>query len=741
MVNAYLGRGRAMAFLRRKSKKKQAQLAGMMEPAEQDGFQPPMASPAPAQHAAPDYSNLTVGDYANGMPNIRLSEMVKSFMRQLRWVVPLFVIGSLGAWYLTKDFKRTYSGDGRIMVQLSDEYVYQPITGNAGGAGLMQTPDNITLNEVAIMKNGEMIDRVIGEMTSALTTMNGRELTERQAQSRFAKEAFAKIKGAKSERERQDAWMELRKEVDSSFVVMPRPKSSIIDLVYNHENPEVAVETLNKFIDAYMSFRRDIFVEGSGDVISERRAATEAQLAQNERAIARFMTKNDISNFDSENKGLSERSEKLKADLNGLRAQIVETEASLSKVEDQLRQTDSTIDLYVDDRASQRVAQAELELKQLLAKYLPTSNPVRQKRVELQELKSLQSSYNGKAAGGRRVGPNPVQQALVTQRNTLQAAADSYREKEFTLQRQLNSADAKLRRLTGLYPTLQNLMRERDTLATRLNTYNTKEQEALVNQSQAEANSENIRVISYAKYPNKGRNMRLMMFALASMGWGLMLFMIACLRVFLDPRLYAVPSAGGRARNGGDRRAAEESYVPGHIPEPVAPYAPAAPLPASAPAYAPSYAPAAATPAYYATGTDGGGYAQTAYDASQGAGQGYADYGQTGAPYAQDSYAQDYGQPYSQPQASSELAPYMQSQSQNMPSGMTEWTPSPDANPYPSGTSDLMPGYADVSGNAALDYAQNPYLSGQSSAQIDNPYAAQTQGLPVLGTLPPAPDA
>ena len=52
-----------------------------------------------------------------------------------------------------------------------------------------------------------------------------------------------------------------------------------------------------------------------------------------------------------------------------------ETETALATVENQLRATPKEINLYVDDRASARISQAELELKQLLAKYLPTSDP------------------------------------------------------------------------------------------------------------------------------------------------------------------------------------------------------------------------------------------------------------------------------------------------------------------------------------------------------------------------------
>jgi len=69
---------------------------------------------APAQTASqtPRVSDLTVGDYANGMPRIRLGEFFNSLLRQLKWVVPLLLLGTAGIWFATKDLKRTYSGEG-----------------------------------------------------------------------------------------------------------------------------------------------------------------------------------------------------------------------------------------------------------------------------------------------------------------------------------------------------------------------------------------------------------------------------------------------------------------------------------------------------------------------------------------------------------------------------------------------------------------------------------------------------
>lgn len=626
--------------------------------------------------------DMTVGEYANGLPNIRLSEMVKGFGRQLIWVIPLMLIGTGAAYKLTEDFKRTYSGDGRIMVQLGEEYIYQPIGDNTSTNGLMTTIDTITLSETAIMKNAEVMDQVIGEMTSPRVDRNGNSLSKKQAEMLFAKDKFDNINGARSKAARDEAYMELRKEVESSYVVMARPKSSIIDIVYKHENPDVAVDTLNAFIDAYLSYRRTIFVEGSGDAISDRRAATELQLNQNERAIARFLERNNISDFDSERGGLRKRSEDTKAELNKVRAQIAESEAALAKTEDTLRDTPETIDLYRDDRAAQRVAQAELEMQQLLAKYLPTADPVRQKERELNELRQLQASYGGKASGGRRVGPNTVHQLLLTKRSNLAATANSLREKEYTLQQQLNSADSKVRKLTKLNPEYQNLLRERDTLSARLKSYNAKEQEALINADQSEASAENVKVISYAKYPNKGRNMRMLMFLIATVGWGLTLFIAAMLRVFLDPRLYAVPSRRQPAVAPAQPVADQLPQVdqPGIIPEPVAPYAPA-PLP-----YEQPYAPAAHT--------QGQGQAQ-GWDATP-----YAD--PNG--YPQDAYAQDV---YAQPSYAT-TDPYA--------APTTGYAGDEYAQPqYSQGMAQPLEGHA-FQGNAALDLSHNPYATGQVQA-------------------------
>lgn len=499
-------------------------------------------------------SDLTVGDYANGMPNIRIGEMFGSFLRQLSWMIPLLIIGIVVAFFASKDFKRSYQGEGRILVQLGSEYVYESVNGNSQTSGLTLTPDHIVLNEIGLMKNTDIIARVTGE------------LRDEFGEKRLAESQYAQIqKAGRDPVAKKNAIVDLYQFIDKNYVVSPKPKSSIVDMVFKHEDPDIAVRGINLFINAYMDARKDVFVEGSSDVITERRMATEDQLATNENAIQKFMGQNRISDFDSEIQGAKTRTEALRSTLDLLRAQMSETEAALATVETQLRATPAEIDLFVDDRASQRIAQAELELQQLLAKYLPTAAPVTQKREELRLLQQGAATNSGRAAGGRRVGPNTVYQALLTRRNTLQSAADSFREKEFIQQRQLDAADAKVKKLNALLPKYTSLIREQSTLDTRLRSYTSKEQEALINQQQAQADSENVRVISISDLPRKGRNMRMIMFAVFTVAWGFTVLMLGLLKVFLDPKLYAPSANIERAIHG--RRSSEyndgmaESYT------------------------------------------------------------------------------------------------------------------------------------------------------------------------------------
>ncbi|MEE9272922.1 MAG: hypothetical protein V3U57_06630 [Robiginitomaculum sp.] len=528
-------------------------------------------------------SNMTIGDYANGMPSIRLSEIPKSFLRQLPWmlIALIFLIGA--SWWFTKDIKRQYLADGRLFVKIGSSYVYDSATGS-NQTGITITPDMVVSTEVAIIKNSALIDEVIHKMIDD-PEVGG---------ERFAPKLYKKYVKA-GERDKNDRWNDIVKMVEKSYTVLQKPKAYIVDLAYKHEDGEVAVKTLDAFMSAYLIFRKEKFVSEVSDDVSERRRATEEQLKTIEDKIQHILNKNNISEFGAEQKGVQKRAETLRTDLNKLRGQLMAAETALATTEDQLRAQPQTIDLYIDDRASQRLAQAELEKRQLLAKYLPNSNPVKAKQAEIRELRAQINAYGGKPNGGRRVGPNPTHQKLMDQRNTYQAQADSYREQETVLVAQVNQAVGKVKRMRKLGPVYNNLMRQRTSLETQVINLTAKEQENIVSQLQQDSGGSNITEIARPSIPRKDRNMKKIMFSLATLASLFTVFMLALLRVFLDPKLYGADHRQHMVPVGAAVVPSYDDYkMPAEAPEmEPEPYRREDPIPDSVPEYAPEYAPAA----------------------------------------------------------------------------------------------------------------------------------------------------
>ena len=196
-------------------------------------------SPTGGGYGSTGGGNMTIGDYANGAPNIRLSQIPASFARQLPWMIPLLMLMFAASWWFTKDIKREYTADGRILVQLGSEYVYNPVGAGNNNGGMTITPDQVVLTEIDIIKNAASMENVIRQMAAPVEV--GCEKCLSVGGEAFAPKLWDKWVRAQGTPDEKNRWNDIVKNVDKSFVVMPKPKSSIVNLVYKHEDGDVAV--------------------------------------------------------------------------------------------------------------------------------------------------------------------------------------------------------------------------------------------------------------------------------------------------------------------------------------------------------------------------------------------------------------------------------------------------------------------------------------------------------------------
>lgn len=384
----------------------------------------------------------------------------------------------------------------RLLVKIGQEYVFDPILGEAG-RGVTTQSDEMLQAEAELAASPVIAERVIEAV--GLETLYPRIAkapfkAEGQAERR-AIEAFAK-----------------------DFSASASPRSSILRLTYRHEDPAIAAQTLNVAVDVYMAYRQEVFGGGSAAALSEQREDIETRLAAANDAVRTFLAANRIADFEAETQSVL----KLIGDLNDQLAASTtsrrEAEGRAGGLQKQLASTPRAIDLYVDTTADQQVATLRVEREQLLTRYRPESRVIQDIDQKIAQLEAF--VRNNPPAGAKRVGPNPTFQALEGDQATARAEAAALASRSAELQRQLTEAETRRTRLATLEPAYGKLVRERDALTAAAQRFAERELSERARMQLATRSADNISVYEPARTPINGASPRRLI-AIAAAGLGL----------------------------------------------------------------------------------------------------------------------------------------------------------------------------------------------------------------------------
>jgi uncharacterized protein involved in exopolysaccharide biosynthesis len=422
-------------------------------------------------------------------PRLSWADLVLQLWRA-KWLMlgvalPILGLGLLAVFSLP----RTYEAVSRLYVGLGQEYVFQPLVGDAA-RGAIPEQDRVIQAEMELLGSPVIAERVLREV--GLTTVFPK-LAEKLATA-TPQEADAVF---------QESVVGLQKEFDAGAA----PKTPVIRTSFTHEDPVVAARVLNAIIETYLSYRREVLVSRETGAFGAQREDFAVRLKTKEQEIQQFLTANGISDFEGERTANQALVQEIQRTLSTVDAGLREAEGRYQTLRARLDQVRPEIELFTESNASQRLLDLELERRQLLSRYTETSLPVQEVDRRISEARSLIEN-EGRNAGVRRTGPNPTYQDVETQTLRTEAEVNSQRERVAALRAQLSAAQAKVSTLTRLQPQYQALLRERDVLDTNVRGFAAREEEerALVNLS--ERSAENIRVMEPARPPPKGKSLR-----------------------------------------------------------------------------------------------------------------------------------------------------------------------------------------------------------------------------------------
>ena len=182
------------------------------------------------------------------------------------------------------------------------------------------------------------------------------------------------------------------------------------------------------------------------------------------------------------------------------------------------------------------------ERQDLLSRYTPQSEPVRDIDAKIASLQALASSSQGVGEKDRRLGANPVRQGLETQRIDLEAQLAAVTDQRDELARQLGELATRQLRLSGLESQYQDLSVHRDVLQANVKDFETKSEENRALRDLANASNDDIRVIESASPPVEAKSLRRVMLLLALVFAAFTAVCAGLLRVFTRKGL-ATPDA------------------------------------------------------------------------------------------------------------------------------------------------------------------------------------------------------
>ncbi len=437
----------------------------------------------------------------------------------------LFVLGAGAALLLPK----TYTARSSLLVQLGQEYVYQPRAGDAA-RGSIPTIEDVVQSELEILGSAELKRRVVDKV--GLATVDPK---------------LARAWGDADAKKRAQIQAAAVKVIDSGLSAHAPPKSGAVRLTFEHRNPQAAAKILNTLVDEYLDYRQEVLADATSPEVERQREAFEERLAAADEAYQQFLQENAIGDFPAEKTSLSTLYGAVLNERFQVEAKLREAQGKLAGLQPGLSRTPEEVALQrdLDMSGPAKLTQLRIERQDLLSRYRPDSQPVRDADAKIAELEALVRSGGAAGEKDRRLGLNPVWQDIEKSRIQLEAEVASLVARRNELQRQVTEIVKRQLVLTQLESEFQNLTVEREVLQANVRAFATRREESRASREIAAAAEDNIKVVERATPPARGESLRKFAFVAAFLFAAFTALCVGLLRLFTR-KGFATSSAAER---------------------------------------------------------------------------------------------------------------------------------------------------------------------------------------------------
>jgi uncharacterized protein involved in exopolysaccharide biosynthesis len=477
---------------------------------------------------APNYPRNQRGyeGTSSARPKLGLDDWTRLLWREKWLMMAVFSLLSLLGLSFAMTLEKEYTATARLSILLGDEYIFTPRVG-AAAEGSAPKQEQIVQSEVEILTSAQVAERVIRSLginrlfeAKDIVIAQGPDTPDRRIA--FGVASFQK-----------------------KFAASATPNTTVVRLAYSSRNPDVAAQALNKLIDEYLTYRREVLFEDRTNSLTQQRGEFEVQLQTVQQELTGFLARNDVADFDAERASLqgllaSTRSELLSVQGRQREAQgrYVSTDASYQREPAEIR-------LSFESDNSRRRIELVSQLVELQTRYTDDSQPVRDARRRIEALDEVLNSPQGQASGNTKTGANPVRDTLATDRARNLADFEALQQREAVLTAQSAQLQARAVQLSQSRPEYEDLLRRKAVLEEQVKQFSTREASARAQNELNRTSNDNIRVIERANVPTRGTSMKKLAGLGALLFAGITALMAGLVRAF-SRSSFPTPASVGR---------------------------------------------------------------------------------------------------------------------------------------------------------------------------------------------------
>lgn len=459
-------------------------------------------------------------------PKLGVGDWLSLLWREKWLMMAVFSFLSLLGLSFAMTLDKEYTATARLSILLGDEYIFTPRVG-AAAEGSAPKQEQIVQSEVEILKSYLITERVIRALginklyeAKDIVITQGPDTPDRRIAYGVAN--FAK-----------------------KFNASATPNTTVVSLAFSNRDPEVAALALNRLIDEYLTYRREVLFEDRTGSLTEQRNEFEVQLQAVQQELTGFMGRNRVADFESERGSLQTLLASTRADLLSVQARQREAQGRYASTDQSYQREPSEVRISFETDNSRRRLELQSTLADLQTRYTDDSQPVMDAKRRIEALDQLLNSEQGQVAGNTKTGANPVRDTLATDRARNAADVEALSQRQTVLDAQVAQLQARAVELSQSRPEYEDLLRRKAILEEQVRQFSSREASARAQNELSRTSNDNIRVIERANVPTRGRSLRKYVGLGALLFAGLTALMAGLVRSF-SRSSFPTPASVGR---------------------------------------------------------------------------------------------------------------------------------------------------------------------------------------------------